>query len=54
MQSSNNCYGFVLGRRFVNFKSENLDGLKNLGVIEFDDFDVLHYTRKNYQKIHPK
>ena len=39
MQSSQIRYGFVLGRRYVTFKSENLNGLKNLGVIDFEEED---------------
>ena len=66
MQSSQIRYGFVLGRRYVTFKSENLNGLKNLGVIDFEEEDKkwcnkaengvewIRWIRKEGQKYHPQ
>ena len=66
MQSRQIRYGFVLGRRYVTFKSENLNGLKNLGVIDFEEEDKkwcnkaengvewIRWIRKEGQKYHPQ
>ena len=66
IQGTDNKYGFVLGRRFVNFKSENLNGLKHLGVIDFKENDKkwcekaeegiewIRWIRKEGYKYHPQ